>query len=397
MKGTRKHALWIALLMTGLLVLCAGPAAAAEPKAPSQVNLIRNGDFAATTGWSTNGQAAFVQAPDDPQKKCVKIEEGGRVSQDVPVVPGRPCRISWRRSGGSHWLYVYFIDAGGKQVPGRGYHNDIRGAYYFPFETPAEGWAAAEQALLAPAGAAKLRITFLHKKGEPSAFIADVFVKEEPAIQMKKPAEDHQVFVEHFESFPEVEANGGRFRPGLTKVDFVPGFKGNAARFSMESGIYYPLKGVLKGLDEGTVEMYVKMEWQKKPVLSDRNVMYVWRALDLGTPTDRVEFMFKFKRLLFRVSGAGRGQAHHETPDLKGWRQFAIVWKANRGQGTDFARLYLDGKRIINIDYIPIRFDPKALEKSGFMTGHGPKGAVCLIDEMKIYNVAKEYTAVDLE
>ena len=384
-------------VVAAVLGLSGAGARGEETVPPKPVNLVQNGDFADSKGWDFRKEAGIIPSPEDPQKKCAKIEPGASISQYVSLKGGKVYRITWRTSGGGSNLNTSFRDLAGKEIPGRGYGEDTRGCYYFPFAASHDKWEAREQRLLAPTGAVNLVINFSPRAKEPTVHIANVAVAEERPIKLEKSKEENLIFEEHFDGFPEVEANGGRFRPALTKVDFVPGFKGNAARFSSESGIYYGFKGIMDKFDEGTVEVYAKMEWPKEGILTPYHEMGIFGAGGFSGITDRLALTFRHRSLHFRVSGSGKGQHSYATPELEGWHHFAITWKANQGQGTDFARLYLDGGRIINIDYIPITYVPKDPAKMRFSVGAGPEGVICMIDEMKIYNVAKEYSAVEME
>ena len=360
-------------------------------------NLIENGNFMNSGAWEMD-KAAIVPRHDDQEKKCVKLEPGASLKQSVNVEGGNVYRISCLKYGGAHWIHVLFYDSAGKIIPGRGYAGDTRGDYYFPFAAASSGWTQNVQRLLAPKESAQLRIAVSPMaKADGVLYLTEFKVEKDSLIKSMQTVKANLVFHESFDGFPEVEANGGRFRPGQTQVDFVPGFKGNAAQFSNQSGIYYSLKGILERFDEGSVEMYAKIAWPEIP-LNPYHPMNLWAtAFRFQGETDRLELQFRNKSVFFRIAGESRGQFSYDTPELKGWHHLAFSWKANQGKGLDFARLYLDGKLLYKIDDFPINFIPGDSDKAGFIIGDGPGNCICLIDELKIYNIAREYSTEEMK
>lgn len=356
-------------------------------------NLIRNGDFKALEGWELS-QSIIGPRSDDSQKFCVKVAKNGQVIQRVPVEGGTVYQIYDLSKGTEHFINTQFYD-NGKELPGRGYMGDSRGCYFFDFSA-SSNWAQNRQRLLAPKEATQLFLRILPKADvEESLYLAEVEVKEDILRQMSPKTDKDLILVENFEGFPEVEANNGRFRPGYTRVDFMPGKCGNAAVFSANNGIYFPLIGLLESFNEGTIEFSLKVE------TTSARPSVVWQIpFEERNGINRLEVLLTSpKNMVLRLSGASPAVEITLPGAVTGWYNCAVAWKANQGKGKDFVSFYLEGKKEATIDHCAIELIPpqQGLEKCGLSVGEVSQGCRIWMDELKIYRIARDYSVQELE
>ena len=194
----------------------------------------------------------------------------------------------------------------------------------------------------------------------------------------------------------------GRVMPAV--VEFSPGKVGNGAHFVAGSrGIGYPV--ALLPFDEGTIEFRVSADeapatfehkrvlFQYSPDGSKKNFFALFHGGEKDWGKELILLVCDGQEKRFSIT---RPLTEWQANE---WHHVAVTWKLNAEQGSSIA-LYVDRELVRQADGLTIMQDRDAIEESkgnrefGYLWfGIPGPGLGLKIDELKVYNVRREYSA----